>query len=162
MPASTSPKTITREYQDHCLETLETALNLVPMYDSWREFDPGEDSSVDARYAALPTLTKPDIRQHFPYGVVPRGLDLNSALAKGEVSFVKTSGTADESLTNLWNQEWWNASERASWALNAHAVGVLTGSHREAILASALSVGPRRQGEAAWIGSPAAGRERQR
>ncbi len=76
MPVSTSPKTITQEYQDHCLETLDTALNLVPMYDSWREFDPGEDASVDARYAALPSLAKPDIRQHFPYGVVPRGLDL--------------------------------------------------------------------------------------
>ncbi len=62
------------------------------------------------------------------------------------MSFVKTSGTADESLTNLWNQEWWNAGERASWVLNAHAAGVLTGSHREAILASALSVGPQSEG----------------
>ncbi len=146
MPAIVSSKTITQAYQDHCLETLETALNFVPMYDSWRQFDPGEDAPLDARYAAFPALTKPDIRQYFPYGVVPRGLDLDAALARGEVSFVQTSGTADESLTNLWNQEWWNASERASWTLNAHAAGVLTGSHREAILASALSVGPRSEG----------------
>jgi phenylacetate-CoA ligase len=67
-------------------------------------------------------------------------------VASEEVSFVQTSGTADESLTNLWNQDWWDASEQASWSLNAHASGVLTGSHREAILASALSVGPRSEG----------------
>jgi len=141
-----SAKTVLQAYEDHCLETLETALNLVPMYDSWRQLDPGEDAPVDTRYAALPALSKPDIRKHFPYGIVPRGLDLDAALAGGEVSFVQTSGTADESLTNLWNQEWWNASERASWALNAHAARVLTGTHREAILASALSVGPRSEG----------------
>jgi phenylacetate-CoA ligase len=78
--------------------------------------------------------------------VVPRGLDLDAALARGEVSFVPTSGTADESLINIWNQDWWNNSERASWALNAHAARALTGEHREAILASALSVGPRSEG----------------
>jgi phenylacetate-CoA ligase len=143
---TTAPTTILEAYQDRCLETLETALNRTPLYNDWRTFDPGEESSVDARYAALPELNKADIRKHFPYGIVPRGLDLDAALARGEVSFVQTSGTADESLTNIWNQEWWNASERASWALNAHSAGILTGSHPEAILASALSVGPRSQG----------------
>jgi phenylacetate-CoA ligase len=62
------------------------------------------------------------------------------------VSFVPTSGTADEALTNIWNQDWWNRSEKASWLLNAHAAGVLAGPHREAILASAFSVGPRSEG----------------
>ncbi len=133
-------------YQERCLETLHTALSRTPMYEAWRAFDPGEDAPVDARYAALPILTKADIRTHFPYGVVPRGLDLDAALARGELSFVPTSGTADESLVNIWNQVWWNESERASWSLNAHAARVLTGAHSEAILASALSVGPRSEG----------------
>jgi phenylacetate-CoA ligase len=141
-----APTTIHQIYQDRCIETLETALNRTPLYNEWRLFDPGEEAPVDARYAALPMLAKTDIRTHFPYGVVPRGLDLDAALARGEISFVQTSGTADESLTNLWDQQWWNASERASWALNSHSAGVLTGSHPEAILASALSVGPRSQG----------------
>jgi phenylacetate-CoA ligase len=144
--ANAHPKTVLEAYQDRCIETLETALDRTPLYNEWRLFDPGEEASVDARYAALPALTKAAIRTHFPYGVVPRGLDLDAGLARGEVSFVQTSGTADESLTNLWNQDWWNASERASWALSAHSAGVLTGSHPEAILASALSVGPRSQG----------------
>jgi phenylacetate-CoA ligase len=140
------PDDVSRAYRERCLETLDAALNRTPMYQAWRSFDPGEGFPVDARYAALPALTKLDIRAHFPYGVVPQGLDLDAALARSEVSFVKTSGTADESLTNIWNQGWWNDSERASWALNAHAASVCTGSHREAILASALSVGPRSEG----------------
>ena len=73
---------------------------------------------------------------------MPRGLDLDAARARGEVSFVRTSGTADEALQNIWNQRWWDASERASWSLNPVSARVATGSHREAILASALSVGP--------------------
>ncbi len=116
------------------------------MYESWRTLDPGEDTDLDERFAALPVLTKADIRVHFPKGIVPRGLDLDEALARGEVGFVRTSGTADEALTNIWNQKWWDASERASWKLNSVAARVATGSHREAILASALSVGPRSEG----------------
>jgi phenylacetate-CoA ligase len=133
-------------YQKRCLETLHTALNRTPMYVSWRRFDPGEGIPVDERYAALPALTKADIRAHFPYGVVPEGLDLDAALAGDEVRFVRTSGTADEALTNIWNQDWWDDSEKASWSLNNYAASMLTGSHREAILASALSVGPRSEG----------------
>jgi phenylacetate-CoA ligase len=113
------------------------------MYESWKSFDPGKEIAIDVRYNSLPILTKVDIRNHFPYGIVPRGLDLDAALIRGEVSFVHTSGTEDEALENIWNQQWWDASERASWKLNSVAERVATGLHREAILASALSVGPR-------------------
>jgi phenylacetate-coenzyme A ligase PaaK-like adenylate-forming protein len=133
-------------YESRCLETLRVALQYTQMYESWRALDPGEGAPLDIRYSSLPYLTKAEIRRHFPKGVVPRGLDLEAALAAGTVSFVATSGTADEALTNIWNQEWWDASERASWALNSHASRVATGAHREAILASALSVGPRSDG----------------
>lgn len=133
-------------YQRRCLETLRTALERTPMYESWRAYDPGDGFPVDRRYAALPALTKAGIRACFPYGLVPRGLDLDAAIARQEASFVKTSGTSDESLTSIWNQQWWDESERASWTLNSAAAGTATGSHREAILASALSVGPRSDG----------------
>jgi phenylacetate-CoA ligase len=131
------------DYERRSLVTLEAALNCTPMYQSWKSFDPGEEYAIDVRYNSLPILTKDDIRTHFPYGIVPRGLDLDSALLHGEVSFVHTSGTEDEALENIWNQQWWDASERASWKLNSVAARVATGLHREAILASALSVGPR-------------------
>jgi phenylacetate-CoA ligase len=130
-------------YERRCLETLEVALGRTPIYESWRPFDPGAGHPVDVRYNSLPVLTKEDIRAHFPHGLLPHGLDLHAALAAGEVSFVRTSGTADEALENIWNQPWWDASERASWRLNSIAARVATGTHREAILASALSVGPR-------------------
>jgi phenylacetate-CoA ligase len=130
-------------YEGRCLETLETALHRTPIYKSWKVFDPGPGEEIDVRYHCLPVLTKDDIRACFPKGVVPAGLDLEAALARGEVSFVRTSGTADEALENIWNQRWWDASERASWKLNAIASTVAMGTHPEAILASALSVGPR-------------------
>jgi len=134
------------DYENRCLETLETALGRTPMYQSWKALDPGGQHDVDARYNSLPVLTKDDIRAHFPHGVVPLGLSLDAALARGEVSFVSTSGTADEALENIWNQQWWNDSERASWKLNMTATRVATGTHPEAILASARSVGPRSEG----------------
>ncbi len=129
-------------YEERCRRELTVALERTPMYEGWRDHDPGPAHSVDERYGALPLLTKDDIRAHFPYGLVPRGLDLDAARAQGEVSFVRTSGTADEAVQNIWNQRWWDASERASWSLNPVSARVATGTHREAILASALSVGP--------------------
>jgi phenylacetate-coenzyme A ligase PaaK-like adenylate-forming protein len=139
-------------YVDRCRLAREAALQRTAMYADWRSQDPGPAADIDSRYRALPLLTKDDIRAHFPYGLVPYGLDLDAALRSGEVSFVRTSGTADESLDNLWVQSWWDASERASWGLNAVAAAVATGTHREAILASARSVGPR--SEAGPIGRP--------
>ncbi len=130
-------------YEDRCRLALETALHRTPLYEGWRGLDPGAGACIDRRYRALPALTKDDLRAAFPRGLVPRGLDLDAALARGEVSFVQTSGTSDEALQNIWNQRWWDASERCSWKLNSVASRVATGAHLEAILASALSVGPR-------------------
>jgi len=133
-------------YEERCRQALDVALGLTPMYAAWRDRDPGPARPLDERYRALPILTKDDIRAHFPYGLVPRGSDLDAARARGEVSYVRTSGTAHEALDNIWNQRWWDQSERASWALNTVAARAATGEHREAILASALSVGPRSAG----------------
>jgi phenylacetate-CoA ligase len=132
-------------YEEKCRLALETALQRTPMYEAWRSKDPGSRRTIDERYDSLPVLTKDDIRAAFPYGLVPRGMNLDGALSLGEVSFVRTSGTSDEALENIWNQRWWDASERSSWKLNSVASRVATGEHPEAILASALSVGPRTQ-----------------
>jgi len=89
----------------------------------------------------MPVLTKKDIRRHFPRGPMPVDRVIEDGLASSEVEFVKTSGTVDDSVTNIWNQKWWDASERASWTLNFHAEKIATGNHAEAILASPLNVG---------------------
>jgi phenylacetate-coenzyme A ligase PaaK-like adenylate-forming protein len=129
------------DYYERSLTVLETALDRVGAYKAWREYDPGQGQDIDKRYAAMPALTKKDIRAHFPGGFLLDGADIESALASGEISFVKTSGSIDVSVTNVWHQAWWDASERASWKLNSHAARLATGNHAEAILANPMNVG---------------------
>ena len=117
------------------------ALGQVAAYQSWRALDPGEKYPIDTRYTAMPALTKKDIREHFPQGLLSPGRDVNKGLTEGEIEYVKTSGSTDVSVTNIWNQAWWDASEKASWKLNSHTTKVATGDHREAILVNPLNVG---------------------
>ena len=128
-------------YYQLSLDALETALNKIPAYQSWRLFDPGAGYPVDTRYRAMPPLTKKDIREHFPDGFVPSDMNIQKGLDSGEISFVNTSGTTDDKVTNIWNQKWWDASERASWQLNSYASRLATGEHAEAILVNPLNVG---------------------
>jgi phenylacetate-CoA ligase len=129
-----------REYDRRSRLALELALGSAPVYRPWRRFDPGGAASIDRRYAALPILTKRIMRESFPQGLVPEARDVAEGLARGEIEYVKTSGTTAEQVTNLWNQAWWNASEAASWKLNAHTAH-LDETQPEAQLASARSVG---------------------
>ena len=129
------------DYSHVSLDALETALKEIPAYRLWRLFDPGAGYPVDTRYQAMPALTKKDIREHFPNGFVPPDVNIQKGLDSGEISFVQTSGTTDDKVTNIWNQKWWDASERASWKLNAHATRLATGEHPEAILVNPLNVG---------------------
>ncbi len=129
------------DYYSLSLNVLEAALSQVAAYKSWEVFDPGQEYPIDRRYAVMPALTKKDIREHFPQGLLPSDRDIKRGLANGEIEFVETGGTTDDSVTNIWNQKWWDASERASWKLNSHANKIATGDHPEAILANPLSVG---------------------
>jgi phenylacetate-CoA ligase len=129
------------EYHERSRNILETALKEHSAYKSWQAFDPGPGYPIDKRYAAMPALTKKGIRDHFPEGFVPPGKDIKQGLERGEIEFVKTSGTSDVSVTNIWNQKWWDESERLSWKLNSHAARIATGTPNEAILANPLNVG---------------------
>ena len=128
-------------YYRQSLNVLEISLNQVPAYRSWRIYDPGREYPVDIRYEAMPALYKTEIRENFPDGLVPADRDVKKGLESGEIGLASTSGSSDISVTNIWNQEWWDASERASWKLNSFASEVATGKHREAILANPLNVG---------------------
>jgi phenylacetate-coenzyme A ligase PaaK-like adenylate-forming protein len=137
----TSPYLFPPDYDKKTLDILEASLKL-GAYRSWRTYDPGPAYPIDVRYAALPALTKKDIREHFPDGFVPPGKDIKKGLESGEISFVQTSGSTDAvRVTNIWNQAWWDASERASWKLNSNAARLATGDQPEAILANARNVG---------------------
>ncbi len=129
-------------YQRLSLKTLEFALSEVPGYAAWRRFDPGAAASVDDRYAALPALSKRELREHFPAGFVPSQRELGPGLAAGEVEFAHTSGSTEDRVALVFNPAWWEASERAAWGLNRHARRVADGRHREVVLASPRCVGP--------------------
>ena len=126
---------------NHSLAALETALVSVPAYRSWQKFDPGPGFDMDTRYSCMPALTKADMRAHGVRAFVPLNKDFDAGITSGEIEYVKTSGTTDEQVTNLWNQRWWNASESASWQLHSRAAQCLNGSQPEAILTSPLCAG---------------------
>jgi len=130
-----------RAYADASRAALDHALRDIPAYAPWRACDPGGDADIDRRYRAMPMLTKADLRQASPRSFAPRTHDLQAGIASGAVELVHTSGTTDERVTNVWHQPWWDASERASWQLNAHTARLSLGAHREALLTSARSVG---------------------
>ena len=128
------------EYMKKSLDALETALHEVPIYRSWKGLDPGPDTALDLRYAAMPELTKKAMREHFPQGLVPGGRQVEEGLDRGEIDYTFTSGTTEEKVINLWNEAWWNASEAASWKLNAHTARLVY-PQKQAKLASALNIG---------------------
>ena len=127
-------------YQKKSLVALEAALGTAPLYESWRAYDPGPKASIDARYAALPELTKQQMRDNFPLGLVTDHRNVEDALARDEIEYTFTSGTTSDRVINLWNQNWWNSAEAASWKLNAHTAR-LSYPQKEAKLASSLNVG---------------------
>jgi hypothetical protein len=129
------------EYYSRSQKLLDIALKEIPIYRSWRDLDPGPGLPIDARFAAMPALTKKDIREHFPQGVLPAYQNIENGLASHEINLVETSGTTDDKITNIWNQQWWDASERSSWKLNSDLNKAATGEHREAILANPRNVG---------------------
>jgi phenylacetate-coenzyme A ligase PaaK-like adenylate-forming protein len=129
------------DYYKTSLSTLNTALEQVPVYKPWQALDPGRDYSIDIRYACMPAFTKRDIRDNFPSGMLPSDRSINQGLENKEISLVETSGTTDDKVTNIWNQKWWDASEKSSWKLNSHINKIATGDHREAILVNPRNVG---------------------
>lgn len=145
-------------YLKRCAETLDQALDTVPFYVAWQGFDIGRAEPVSKRYAAMPALTKADIRAHFPQGFVPATVDFEAELKSGNISYVSTSGSTSDQVTLFWSQAWWNQSERASWTLNAHLRRVSDGFHREAVLASPRCVGPYQHGTTLSVGERTQGR----
>ena len=59
------------EYLKKSRDILDFAINNLGAYKSWQAFDPGPAHNIDERFAAMPVLTKKEIREHFPQGFVP-------------------------------------------------------------------------------------------
>jgi len=138
--AKESASLYSKGYEARCQSALDFALDSAPAYFDWRKLDIGGDDPFE-RLAALPVLDKALMRRYGPAGFLPQGMALASALSKGEVEIVNTSGSTGDQVSNIWSQEWWNASEQASWQLNAFAANACGKGHKEAILSSPLCVG---------------------
>ena len=135
------------DYAPRSAAELDLALSAVPAYRDWRAADPGPQTPLDERFAALPLLDKAHLRTHGLGAFLAPGHELAEGLARGVIDTVNTSGTTDEQVVLTWNQAWWNASEAASWTLNRHAAEAGLGDHAEALLTSPLSTGvPSRDG----------------
>lgn len=128
------------DFLKKCDSTLNMAFEHVPLYKNWKPLDLGQNVSTDERYDALPILTKADIRDHFPLGLMPEGKDLNDGILHEEIEYTFTSGTTSERVVNIWDQDWWNRSEAASWKLNSNTA-ILQYPQKQAKLASSLNVG---------------------
>jgi phenylacetate-coenzyme A ligase PaaK-like adenylate-forming protein len=129
------------DYGPRCEAEIDLALGHVAGYAAWRGADPGRGCPVDERFAALPLLDKAALRAWGLSGFAAPGRDVEAGLAAREVEIVRSSGTTEEQVTLLWNQPWWDASERASWQLNGHAARAGLSAHAEAILTSPSSTG---------------------
>lgn len=128
-------------YDKKSEELLDFALESVPFYrEHWKKYDIGRGCPIDERFAAMPVLTKVDMRAYFPAGAVPDGKSIKQGLDSDEIEYTFTSGTTGDKVINLWNLDWWHASEMASWQLNP-SLRKLTYPPKQATLASSLNVG---------------------
>ena len=129
------------DYYKLSTAALETALHHVAAYKNWKAFDPGPSASIDARFSAMPIISKQDLREHTWRNFIPAGMDIDAALKTGTIELVQTSGTISEQVLNVWYQPWWDAAEAASWRYNSITATLELGEHREAILTSPMNTG---------------------
>jgi phenylacetate-coenzyme A ligase PaaK-like adenylate-forming protein len=124
-----------------CASALDKALASAPFYKQWRNRDPGPTHSPADRLAALPVLTKRDLRAHVPRGFMYHDEACADGFATGEVELVTTSGTAGERLCVVWHQPWWDRSEREAAGLHPVLARIFGGPHKEVVLTSPVCAG---------------------
>ncbi len=120
---------------------LEQALSNVPFYARWKAYDPGSAVPFRQRMTALPVLTKKDLRAHVPHGFIDKRYQYKEGFASGAIEMVSTSGTAGDRVSIVWNQSWWDRSEREAARLHPVLKRIFDSPHREAVLTSPVCAG---------------------
>lgn len=124
-----------------CEATLERALARVPFYRPWKAADPGPSVPVAKRLAALPVLTKRDLRAHVPRGFMDDTRSCEAGFASGDVEIVATSGTGGDRASVVWYQPWWDMSEREAARIHPALDRAFNAPHREAVLTTPVCAG---------------------
>jgi phenylacetate-coenzyme A ligase PaaK-like adenylate-forming protein len=127
---------------DRTAAALDHALTSVPFYRrEWAPLDPGPSRPPAERLAALPVLSKRDLRAHVPRGFMPEDRTCAGGFSTGEIEMVATSGTAEERLSVVWHQPWWDLSEREAARIHPVLDRLFAGPRREAVLTSPVCAG---------------------
>ncbi len=113
----------------------------MPFYRAWRKADPGPSLPFEKRLAALPVLTKRDLRAHVPRGFMDETRSCEAGFASGDVEIVTTSGTGGDRASVVWHQPWWDRSEREAARIHPALARAFSAPHREAVLTTPVCAG---------------------
>ena len=92
--------------------------------------------------AALPYITKDDVKKDFPNNFLRAGQSLDELVAQNRVEIEHTAGTTDNRADLLLERGWWSRQEAWALGLNAHVAQVLQenpGAHRVTISSPACN-----------------------
>jgi phenylacetate-CoA ligase len=125
----------------------------VPLYRSAAKA--GDKASWAELLAALPFITKQEIKKDFPKNFLRAGQSLDELVARKLVEIEHTAGTTDNRADLLLEQGWWMRQEKWALSLNPHIAQVLAenpGAHRVTISSPACN------GDITYNGTPSAKR----
>lgn len=121
-------------------EKLRQYAREVPLYRAAAGVAP--DATAAQVLAALPSITKADIKRDFPNNFLRAGQSLDELVAANRVEIEHTAGTTDNRADLLLERGWWARQEAWALALNAHVAQVLAqnpGAHRVTISSPACN-----------------------
>ncbi len=129
-------------------------LDEVPLYQAAKADLRGGATGRDL-LAALPLITKQDIKRDFPRNFLRRGHSLDELTAQGLVEVEHTAGTTDSRADLLLESGWWMRQEAWALGLNENIARVLQESPR----ARRITISsPACNGEITYNGTPSAKR----
>ena len=109
-PATLSPDS-TACLRDAIGQTTGVAFYAVPVWQAAL-------SLPSPRLTDLPRISKNQLREHSPEGVLPAGMELKDLLARGLIEEESTSGTSGASVRVVFGKSWWAEQEREALVRN--------------------------------------------
>ncbi len=126
----------------------------VPLYRAAKAGRRGRATGLEL-LAALPLITKQDIKKNFPRNFLRAGQSLDELTAQGRVEIEHTAGTTDSRADLLLESGWWLRQEAWALDLNAHIARI----RREYPQAHRITLSsPACNGEITYHGTPSAKR----